>query len=56
MANQAINNRTASIDIVINKPNKKTVAAMIEAERIANDSRVKGYSDVEELLADLKSE
>lgn len=56
MENQAINNRTSPIDIVMNNPNKRTVAAMIEAERIANDSNVKGYSDVEELLADLKSE
>ena len=56
MVNQAINNRIAPMDIVMNNPNKRTVAAMIEAERIAKDSRAKGYSDVEELLADLKSE
>ena len=41
-------------DISINNPNKRTVAAMLEAERIAKDSSVKGYTDVDELLADLK--
>lgn len=41
-------------DISINTPNKKTVAAMIEAERIAKDSSIKGYENVEEFLADLK--
>lgn len=36
-------------------PNHDTIAAMLEAERIANDSSVKGYTDVEELLADLNA-
>ena len=35
------------------KPNKETVAAMLEAERIAKDSAVKGYTSVDELFADL---
>ena len=35
-------------------PNHETVAAMLEAERIANDPSVKGYTDVDELLRDLK--
>lgn len=43
-------------DISINNPNKNTVTAMLEAERIAKDSSIKGYEDVEELLADLKNE
>lgn len=37
-----------------NQPNKETIAAMLEAERIANDPNVKGYSDVEEALRELK--
>ena len=41
-------------DISLNNPNKQTIAAMIEAERIATDPSVKGYTDVDELLADLK--
>ena len=35
-------------------PNHETVAAMLEAERIANDPSVKGYTDVDELIRDLK--
>ena len=35
-------------------PNKETMAAIAEAERIAKDSAVKGYTDLDELFADLK--
>ena len=35
------------------KPNQETVAAMLEAERIAKDPSVKGYNSVDELFADL---
>ena len=41
-------------DISINHPNKRTVAAMIEAERIAKDPSIKGYTDMDELFADLE--
>lgn len=41
-------------DVRLDKPNKETVAAMLEAERIAHDSKVKHYSDVDEALAELK--
>lgn len=37
-------------DVRMEKPNKETIAAMLEAERIARDSSVKRYSDVEEAL------
>lgn len=37
------------------QPNKETVAAMLEAERIAKDPSVKGYNDLDELFADLKA-
>lgn len=37
----------------LNQPNKDTIAAMIEAEKIAKDPSVKGYTDVDELFADL---
>ena len=36
-------------------PNAETVAAMLEAERIATDPNVKGYTDLDELFRDLKS-
>lgn len=41
-------------DVRIEKPNKETIAAMLETERIAHDSSVKRYSDVEEALKALK--
>ncbi len=41
-------------DISLNEPNRETVAAMLEAERIANDPSVKGYNNLDELFVDLK--
>ena len=37
-------------DVRMERPNKETMAAMLEAERIARDSSVKRYTDVEEAL------
>lgn len=34
-------------------PNKETIEAMLEAERIARDPNVKGYDNVEDLFRDL---
>ena len=41
-------------EIHTERPNKETIAAMLEAERIAKDPKVKKYSDVEEALRELK--
>ena len=41
-------------DVRVDQPNKETIAAMLEAERITKDSSVKGYTDLDELFADLK--
>ena len=41
-------------EIKLENPNKETIAAMLEAERIAHDPSVKRYSDVEEALRALK--
>lgn len=41
-------------DVRMEQPNQTTVAAMIEAERIARDPSTKRYSDVEEALRMLK--
>ena len=41
-------------EVRLEQPNKETVAAMLEAERIAKDPSVKGYNDLDELFADLK--
>ena len=36
-------------------PNTETVSAMMEADRIAYDTTVKGYSNLDELFNNLKS-
>ena len=41
-------------EVRLEQPNKETIAAMLEAERIAKDPAVKGYNDLDELFADLK--
>ena len=41
-------------EVTLRQPNKETIAAMLEAERIAKDPSVKGYNDLDELFADLK--
>jgi DNA-damage-inducible protein J len=52
---QAIREGSIPFTITINTPNAETVAAMLEAQRIATDPKVKRYSDVEEALRELKS-
>ncbi len=42
-------------EIKLEKPNKETAAAMLEAERIAKDPSVKHYTDLDELFSDLKA-
>ncbi len=42
-------------EVKLEQPNKETIAAMLEAERIAKDPSVKGYTDLDELFADLKA-
>ncbi len=37
------------------RPNKETIAAMLEAERIAHDPNVKKYDDLDELFRDLRA-
>ena len=41
-------------EIRTDRPNKETIAAMLEAENIAKDPNVKGYADLDEMFADLK--
>lgn len=41
-------------EIKLNQPNKETIAAMLEAKKIARDPTVKRYTDLDELFADLK--
>lgn len=41
-------------DVNLRVANKETITAMTEAERIAKDPTFKGYTDLDELFADLK--
>ena len=41
-------------DVRLDQPNKETIAALLEAESIAKDPSVKGYTDLDELFAELK--
>lgn len=50
---QALREGKIPFEISLNQPNPETVAAMLEAERIANDKSVKGYTDMEKMFADL---
>ena len=52
---QSLREGRIPFDISLNQPNKDTVEAMLEAERIAKDTSVKGYTDLDKLFADLKS-
>lgn len=51
---QSVREGGIPFEIKVGKPNKETIAAMLEAERIAHDPNVKHYSDVEEALRELK--
>lgn len=52
---QSLREGRIPFDISLNQPNKETIAAMLEAERIAKDPSVKGYTDLDELFADLNA-
>jgi DNA-damage-inducible protein J len=52
---QSLREGRIPFDIALNQPNKETIAAMLEAERIAKDPSVKRYDDLDELFTDLKA-
>ena len=51
---QSLREGRIPFEISLNQPNRETVAAILEAERIARDPSVKGYTDMDELFADLR--
>ena len=51
---QSLRDDGIPFEIKMDQPNKETMAAMLEAKRIAKDPNVKHYSDVEEALRELK--
>ena len=52
---QSLREGRIPFDVSLNQSNSETVAAMLKAERIAKDPAVKGYTDLDELFADLKA-
>lgn len=51
---QALREGGLPFEVKLGYPNKETIVAMLDAERIAKDPSVKGYNDLDELFADLK--
>ena len=52
---QALREGRIPFDISLNQPNRETLAALLEAERISKDPSVKGYTDLDELFSELKA-
>ena len=52
---QSLREGRIPFEISLRQPNKETIEAMLEGERIAKDPSVKGYRDLDALFADLKS-
>jgi len=52
---QSLREGRIPFEISLNRPNKETIEAMLEAERIAKDPSLKGYDNMEELFADLNA-
>ncbi len=50
---QSLREGRIPFDISLNKPNRETITALLEAERIAKDPTVKGYSAIDDLFAAL---
>lgn len=52
---QSLREGKIPFEVSLNQPNKDTVAAMLEAERIARDPSIKGYDNLDELFSDLNN-
>lgn len=52
---QALREGGIPFEINLGYPNRETAAALLEAEQIAKDPTVMGYTDLDKLFADLKA-
>lgn len=52
---QSLREGRIPFEITLGTPNRETIAAMEEAERITKDSSVQGYRDLDKLFSDLKA-
>ena len=53
---QSIREGGIPFEISLNQPNRETIAAMLEAERIAKDPGATRYHSVKELFSDLEAD
>lgn len=53
---QSIRDRAIPFQIHLDQPNRETIAAMLEAERIANNPNIPGYTTAREAFAAALSE
>ena len=53
---QSIREGGIPFEISLNQPNRETIAAMLEAERIAKDPSAKRCHSVKELFSDLEAD
>lgn len=53
---QSLRDGAIPFDISLEKPNRETIAAMLEAERIVRDPNTKRYHSVKELFTDLETD
>lgn len=53
---QALRDGGIPFEISLNRPNSETIAALLEAEKIAKDPNVKHYHSVKELFSDLEAD
>ena len=51
---QVVREGKIPFEISTKNPNSETIAALLEAERIAKDPSVKGFDNLEELFANLR--
>ena len=53
---QAVRRQGIPFEVTMKEPNAETIAAMLEAERIAKDPSTKRYSHFTEILAEIQAE
>jgi DNA-damage-inducible protein J len=52
---QSVRQGKIPFEISLNSPNIETINAMIEAEKISRDPKIKGFESLEELLEELNN-
>lgn len=52
---QSLREGKIPFEITLKEPNQETIKALLEAQKIARDSSVKGYQDIDALFKTLKA-